>query len=392
MYLLDIVKKNLKILYFVAEPAYFYSHRLHLAIASREAGYTVALSTRIDNNMELIEKFESAGIQVFGLKYFRRATLKPLNQLRALSELYRVYRDYKPDIVHHVALKPVLYGSWVAKICHVPKVINALGGLGYLFTKVPAHQNRLKKEILKKILLPLLKWIFRQKNSTLILQNVDDQQTLLNHKLINPKQTVIIPGAGVDLEKFKVMPFLKTPPIRIVCVSRLLWDKGIGELVHATQILKNKNHNRQTDDIEVVIYGQTDPENPHNISEQQLKSWQDLKLIRWAGHCEDVASAYTACHIAVLPSYREGLPKSLLEAASCGRPIVTTDVPGCREIVQEGKNGLLVPAGNSEALAIALAKLIVSSHLREQMGQAGRLRVEHYFSNKIVQKQTLALY
>lgn len=377
-----------RILYFVAEPAYFYSHRLHLALASREAGYTVALSTRAHCHQDLIQKIESLGVQVFGLKHFRRASLNPLNQLPALAELYQIYKNYKPDIVHHVALKPVLYGSFIAKMCGVPKVINALGGLGYLFT----GKGFLFKEILKKIIFPFLRWVFSQKNSTLILQNPDDQQTLLDHKLIKPGKTVIIRGAGVDLQKFKIMPFAQTPPIRIVCVSRLLWDKGIAELVHAIEILKNKNHTLQTNDIEVIVYGTTDPENPRSISEQQLQQWENLKLIQWAGHCEDIGTAYATCHIAVLPSYREGLPKSLLEAASCGRPIVTTDVPGCREIVQEGENGFLVPAGDSQALADALAKLIVNADLRAQMGHAGRRRVKQYFSNEIIQQQTLWLY
>ncbi|MBP6104093.1 MAG: glycosyltransferase family 4 protein [Gammaproteobacteria bacterium] len=410
--------KQKKILYFVAEADYFCSHRLHIALAALKASYQVALITRC--NTAIQKKLEAFGITVFPLHHFKRGGFNPFHQIRSLLEIYSVYKRYKPDIVHQVALKPVIFGSWIANICGVPRVINALPGLGYLFTdasQVPeipppafayaaAGRPPFRKggEGIKKIgrtlVLRLFKRIFATPNSILILQNTDDQNYLIQQGAIRPEQSVIIPGAGVALDHYKVTPFPPAPPLRIVCIARLLWDKGIGELTEAARILKAAGH-----PCEMILYGRPDPENPSSILEATLQAWEQAGLLRWAGHCEDVAAAYASAHIAVLPSYREGLPKSLLEAASCGRPIVTTDVPGCRAmvqalvhshatsgLVQEGENGFLVPAQDPTALAQALARLIENPELRTRMGLAGRKCVEQSFSEQLVQKQTLTLY
>ncbi len=383
-----------KLLFLVSEDSYFCSHRLSLGKAALKAGFKVAIATRCHNHAEQIQRI---GIEVFPLKNFTRTGLNPFRQLCLIWELYQIYKTYKPHIVHHVAIKPVILGSLIARLCGVPKIINALGGLGYLFTDVedPTKEQTKKQgksKFIKKLLLRQgvsysFKKIFSQANSILILQNQDDLETLIKKKCVSTKQVRIIRGAGISTEDFPMLPFPPSQPIIITCVSRMLWDKGIGELVKAAQILQEKNY-----PIQVILYGTPDPENPASIPLWQLHAWETQKTITWKGHCSNVASAYANCHIAVLPSYREGLPKSLLEAASCGRPIVTTDVPGCRDVVINGDNGFLVPAKDSMALADALILLSQNEALRISMGKKGRERVETFFRDAIIHQQTLALY
>lgn len=366
-----------KILFLVSEDSYFCSHRLNLGRAAQNVGYEVAVATKIT---KFQKKIQDAGITVFPLKHFTRAGLNPIRQCLLLLELRKIYKTYKPDIVHQVAMKPVILGSLVALWCRVPVIINALGGLGYLFIS--------KRGVLQVLACRLFSFIFSRRNTKLILQNDDDLKTLMNAGCISdPKKVSIIRGSGIDTKAFPVTPFPPEPPIIIACITRLLWDKGIGELVAAAKILQEKHIS-----AEIRLYGLPDPENPASITRKQVQAWHDAGVINWQGHCDNVAKAYENCHIAVLPSYREGLPKSLLEAASCGRPIVTTDVPGCREVVQEGENGLLVPAKDSAALANALITLSQNKTLRTEMGHAGSIRVEQYFADKHIHEQTLSLY
>ncbi len=378
------------LLYLVATVNYFCSHRLDLAKAAKRAGFDVAVATRCLHHQKKIEK---AGIQVFPLHYFTRSGIHPWRQYLSLRELYKIYNSFKPDIVHHVAMKPVILGSMIANICKVPRVINALGGLGYLFTdsEPPPFPPFSKGGVYKKILLfltcYLLKILLNKPNTTVILQNQDDLDTLVHTASLKKEKAVLIPGSGIDLNVFPVKPMPAEPPVIIACVSRMLWDKGIGELVAASKILQT-----QHTPAKIILYGEPDHENPAAISKAQLQAWHDAGLIIWRGHCENVAKAYADCHIAVLPSYREGLPKSLLEAASCGRAIVTTDVPGCREVVKNGENGLLMPAKESQALAKALTTLVANQDLRNEMSRQGQLHIKANFSNDIIHQKILALY
>ncbi len=379
-----------KILFFVAEDSYFCSHRLNLAIATRQAGFNVAIATRTHHHTHQIQ---NAGIQVFPLKHFNRSSLNPWKQLCSFLEINKIYQDYKPDIVHHVAMKPIILGSLVAEWCKTQKVINALGGLGYLFTDqskwTSAHSplKKTTKSLLRWIVCRLLNFIFSRPKSMLILQNKDDIETLISLRCLSPKKVTLIRGSGVDTKAFPVAPMPASLPIIIACVSRMLWDKGIGELVEAATMLQE-----QKISAKIVLYGMPDPENPASIDIKQLQTWHDAGIINWQGYCKDTAKAYATCHIAVLPSYREGLPKSLLEAASCGRPIVTTDVPGCREVVENNKNGFLVKVGNAKALYDALIQLINNADLRLVMGENGRKMVELSFSDTIINKQIIKLY
>lgn len=372
-----------KLLFLVSEYSYFCSHRLNLAKAAQKSGFEVALATRCPDHLE---NNHTANIKIFPLRYFTRSGLNPYKQLRLCLELFQIYKIYKPDIVHHVAIKPVILGSFIARWLRIPKVVNTLGGLGYLFTEEQS-EKKLKKTLLRFMTCQIFRVIFSQKNSTLILQNQDDVDILVQKNAVCPKQVVIIQGAGVDMNAFPLKPYPPEPPVIIVCVARMLWDKGIGELVAAASLLK-----KQKVPAKIILYGLPDPENPASIKTEQLQAWHDQKIITWKGYCRDVANVYAQCHIAVLPSYREGLPKALLEAASCGRPIVTTDVPGCKEVVQHQQNGLLVPVKDSKALAQALMRLIQNPKLRLQMGKQGRHRVATYFSDTLIHQQTLAVY
>ncbi len=375
-----------KILFLVSEDRYFCSHRLSLGCAALQAGFEVAVATK---TIKDTQKIQDAGFTLFSLKHFTRAGLNPIQQCLLILELFKIYKSYRPDIVHQVAMKSVILGSLIALWCRVPTIINALGGLGYLFMDSKGGITaKFKKKLLKSLTCRLFRFIFSKSNTKLILQNQDDLDTLMKTHCVSDLQKIsIIRGSGVDINAFPETSFPPEPPVIITCISRLLWDKGIGELVAAAKILQEKNISAK-----VMLYGMPDPENPTSIAQTQIQAWHDSGLISWQGHCDNVAKAYANCHIAVLPSYREGLPKTLLEAASCGRPIVTTDVPGCREVVQDGENGLLVPAKDSEELANALMVLIENKALRLQMGKAGRNRVIQYFSDTLIHEEILKLY
>jgi glycosyltransferase involved in cell wall biosynthesis len=389
--------KPKKLLFFISEDSTFCTHRINLAKQAIKAGYQVAIATRCNQYQALIE---ASGIQVFPLKKSKRASVNPWLQIQSLLELNRIYAEYKPDISHHVAIKPVFLGSIIARVNKVPIVINALGGLGYIFTSSNETKflKKVKKYLLRRSALLFFHWIFSNPNSKLILQNPDDITTLVSSGCIKTDKITLIRGAGVDINAFAAKPPLPRQPdqldqqhlkqpIIISCVSRLLWDKGIGELVDAAKIIKAKGVSAK-----IILYGEPDLENPTSIPLATIQSWHENQIIEWQGHCTDVAKAYAECHIAVLPSYREGLPKTLLEAASTARPIVTTDVPGCKEVVVHQENGLLVPVKNAGALAEALILLCEDAELRQRMGEAGRKRVEQYFADTLIHQQTLDLY
>jgi len=370
--------KRLKLLFLVTEDWYFCSHRLHLAVAAKMAGYDVSVATRVSKHKTIIEE---AGIQLFPLQ-MSRSSMRLGKEICTLKELIRVYRQVRPDIVHHVALKPVLYGSIVARFTRVPHVVNALAGLGFVFSSNKA---------MAKILRPWLRISFRvllnSKGSRIIVQNSDDQYMLVASQTVSPKRITMIRSSGVDIHHFTPLPEPKNGPIVFTLVGRMLRDKGIFEFVEAARILHH--HGAK---FRAVLVGKPDAENPAAIPEAQLHAWQNSGCVEWWGHRDDILQVWKQSHVAVLPSYREGLPKSLLEAAACARPIIATDVPGCREIVQQGKNGLLVPACNAAELADAMCKLLHDVDLRKRMGQAGSSMVKRHFSEQCVADQTLRLY
>ncbi|MBT4879885.1 MAG: glycosyltransferase family 4 protein [Alphaproteobacteria bacterium] len=366
-----------KLLYLIAEDRAVLSHRLNLARTARDQGYDVHIATRTTG---VEGALQDEGFTVHPLRHFRRGKSgNPLRDLRAILELRTLYKRIKPNIVHQVAMKPVLYGTIAARLAGVPHVINALGGMGYLFIS-----PTLKAKLMRVVVKAGFKALLSHKSVRLILQNPDDQRTLKS--VVKPEKVTLIKGAGVDTNLFTPKPEPKGPTT-VVLVARLLWDKGIGELVEAARILKAKHV-----PIRILIVGDPDPENPASIPVTTVRAWEKAGLVEWLGLRHDIAKIYQESHIAVLPSYREGLPKSLLEAAACGKSLIATDVPGCREVVQDGKNGILVPAKESKGLAAAIKKLSESKSLREKYGKASRLRAENEFDADLINSETLALY
>ena len=369
---------RLKLLFFVTEDWYFCSHRLPLALAAQKEGYDVSVVTRVQSHDEIIKR---AGLKVIPLELSRRS-MNPISELQVISRLASIYKAESPDIVHHVALKPVLYGSIAARLAGISHVINAIAGLGFLFSS-----KTLKAKIARPFFLMFFKLLLNRSGSRVILQNADDATLLSNSGVLNEKRIALIRGSGVDTLEYTAKPELDSEPV-VILASRLLWDKGVGEFVDAARLLKEGGLHAR-----FALLGEGDIENPGSISDEQLQSWRDEGVIERWGKKDNMPEVFAQVHIVCLPSfYGEGVPKVLIEAAACGKPIVTTDAPGCRDIVRDGVNGILVPLRDSTAVAEALKKLIESPGLRKKMGKKGRELVEREFSLNKVNNETLALY
>lgn len=366
-----------RLAYFVTEDWYFCSHRLSLAVAAREAGYTVYVITRVAAHGDEIE---AAGLNLIPFDLSRRGK-NPITEANMVRRLARIYKELRPDIVHHVALKPVIYGSIAARIAGVPAVVNAMAGLGYLYSSSDSAAR-----IFRPIFIRLIKLLLSNDRGMLILQNPDDVRVFCDSGVVDRSRVVLIQGSGVDPQQYRSEPEHEGTPI-VLLASRMLWDKGVGEFVRAAEILK-----RSGCDAKFVLAGDIDEENPASISVAQLEAWTECGDVEWWGRCSDMPGLFAKVHIVCLPSYREGLPRVLLEAASCGRPIITTDVPGCREVVTHGENGFLVPVKDEDALADAIRTALDSAELRSRMGQAGRERVQARFAIDKVVADTLAVY
>lgn len=368
-----------KIIFFVTEDWYFCSHRLPLAIAAKKNGYEVIVVTRVNRHGEVIL---SHGFNLIPIN-ISRSSRNPFKELTIIWKILRIYRAQKPTIVHHVALKPVLYGSIAARLAKVPKIVNALAGLGFLFVS--------KQWLVRVLMRPSIEIAFRiflqHRNTRVIFQNPDDMNLLITRRILEPKYAKLIYGSGVDTTVFQpTVEHEKTP--LVVLASRMLWNKGVGEFIETARRLKTMGIRAR-----FALIGEEDLENPASISHNQLVQWQNEGIIEWWGKREDMPHVFSKSHIVCLPTtYGEGIPKVLIEAASCSRPIVATDVPGCREIVHNGENGFLVPAKDIDALVLALKKLIVDPRLRNKMGKIGRIMVEKKFSIEHIIQQTLYLY
>jgi len=365
------------IIYFVSEDWYFCSHRLPIARKALIKGFKVVVVAKVSKYGSVIESegFELAPIEI------QRGGWNLSSEFKTILALYAYYKKYKPDIVHHVAIKPVIYGTIVARVIGSIKVVNAMAGLGFVFIS-----NKKKVKLLRFFIHKLFRFLFNNKNVRLILQNKDDLRYFLKNKLIKKDLVTIIRGSGVDIKKFIPVEECMGIPI-VMLASRMLWDKGVGEFIEAAKILKQEGV-----EARFVLVGDSDPENPASIPNAQLSEWHELGIVEWWGERGNMHEMLTQAHIVCLPSYREGLPKVLLEAASCGKPIIATDVPGCREIVHNGENGILVPLKNSTALASAMKELINNPEKRKIMGINGRRLVENEFSEEIVVSQTLKVY
>jgi len=370
-------KTRPRLLYLVTEDWYFCSHRLPVARAARDAGAEVVVATRVAAHGEAIR---AEGFRLVPLAW-RRGSHAPLAELRAVLEIRRLYARERPDLVHHVALKPVIYGSIAAALAGVPHVVNALTGLGALFIG-SSPRTRVLGRLARLALKPLL----NRAGSRVIVQNADDRRLLEDRGLLRHDRVALIRGSGVDTRRFAPTPEPAGPPVAVLA-ARMLRDKGVGEFVAAARVLKQRGVA-----VRMQLAGPTDPDNPAAIGEATLRSWQAEGIVEWLGPVADMPGLWAKSHIAVLPSYREGLPKALLEAAACGRPLIATDVPGCREIVRQDETGLLVPAKDAPALADAIARLAGDAELRRRLGARARAVAESEFAEAVVVRETLALY
>ncbi len=364
-----------RLLYLVSEDWYFVGHRIDLAKAALEAGYAVAVATRVGEHRDTIL---DAGIELLPLG-LKRSGRNPITELGSVREIARAYRAFKPHIVHHVALKPVLYGALAARLTRVPAVVNALTGLGYAFSSEDA-KARLIRPILER------GYAMALRGSHVILQNSGDLALLATRGIVSEAQCTVVPGAGVRLNEFSPAPEADGEPL-VILPARMLRDKGVIEFVAAARILKNEGVSAR-----FVLVGSPDPENPASIDAAQLRAWIAEGSVEWWGWQADMVRIYRAAHIVCLPSYREGLPKTLIEAAACGRPVVTTDVPGCRDAIIPDETGLLVPARDAKQLAGAIAQLIKSPTLRQAMGRKARTLAENMFSIERIAAETIAIY
>lgn len=367
-----------RLLFVVTEDWYFVSHRLPLAIAALNAGYRVAVATRVQDHATPIV---DAGVKLIALKRWRRSSLNPLLEIAAVVELTRVVRHWRPDVVHLVALKPVLYGGLAARLGGAAVRVNALAGLGYVF---------MQRSPLARTLRPFVKlsfrWTLGGAHAVTIVQNPDDRDLLIGEQLVEASHVRLIRGSGVDLQRFAVTEPPPGPPI-VLLMSRMLWDKGVAEFVAAARQVRGSGV-----DVRFVLVGDPDPENPAAVPCDTLRQWHESGTVEWWGHRADATAILAQANIVVLPSYREGLPKVLLEAAASGRPMIAADVPGCREVVSNGETGLLVPARDAHRLAEAVLELLADPDRCRQMGGRARQLAEREFSVGEVVSATLAIY
>ena len=367
-----------KLLFIVNVDWFFVSHRLPIALKAIDEGYEVHILCATTNKAQYLE---SLGLIVHPF-LFSRSGKNIFSELSAIKRLYKQVKKIKPDLVHLVTIKPVVYGGIVARLTRVPSVVSAISGLGFLFVE----RKDLKSNLLMKVVLFLYRVAMSHPNQKVIFQNPTDMRALVEAGGVSANKVRMIRGSGVDLQQYPMQP----EPIGnlvVIMVARLLKDKGVFEFVEASRAIKSKGIHAR-----FKLVGGPDPDNPESVTDKQVQSWRDEGVIECLGFRSDIADQFSQAHIVVLPSYREGLPKVLIEAAACGRAIVTTNVPGCRDAIEPDVTGILVPARNPEALSEAIEKLISEPHLRQQMGHAGRDLAEREFSIDKVVSTHLDIY
>ncbi|TAN28944.1 MAG: glycosyltransferase [Castellaniella sp.] len=366
-----------RLLFVVNNPAFFLSHRLPLALAAREAGYDVHVATMDGPSV--------AEIRAHGLTHhivpLSRSGTNPWTETKSLWAIWRLLRVLRPALVHAVTIKPVLYGGIACRLAGVPAFVAAISGLGYVFMQTTGARG-----LLRRVALMLYRFALTGRDSRVIFQNAADRDVLVAAGAVRPDQVVMLRGSGVDLDRFAPQPWPEEP-VSICMASRLLRDKGVEEFAAAARMARDRGAT-----LRWRLAGSPDPGNPASVDLALVRGWESAGLLEYVGECTDVAALYAQSHIVVLPSYREGLPKSLIEAAACGRPVVTTDVPGCRDAVEPGVSGLLVPPRDARALADAVLRLADDASLRERMGAAGRALAERDFGLAGVVQAHLDLY
>jgi glycosyltransferase involved in cell wall biosynthesis len=361
----------------VNRDAFFLSHRLPLARGARDAGFEVVVVTGESGSGPAIraEGFEFVPLPI------TRSAINPFADMRTVIALAKLYRRYRPVLVHHSTVKPVIYGSMVARLAGQPGVVNTISGLGYAFTSDDSTAIALR---------PIIRGLWRiallHPRSRTIFQNPDDRADFIRMGLVREDATVLIRGSGIDCSRFHPSPEPMGVPL-VVLPSRMLWDKGVREFVEAARSIRARGIAAR-----FALVGAPDSGNRAAIPEAQLAAWTQEGVVEWWGQRADMPAVLASASVVALPSYGEGLPKVLLEAAAAGRPVVTTDVRGCREVVRPGVNGFLVPPRDSGTLAEAIERLLQSAEVRATFGRAGRHLAETEFAEAVVVKQTLDVY
>lgn len=366
-----------RILFIGNHAGFFISHRLPIACAAEAAGYDVHIATPKSKH---VPRLIAAGLQWHELP-LSRSGLNPMAELATLRRIYRLYRRLHPDLVDHVSPKPVLYGTIAARLARVPAVVNQISGLGHVFSAGGSPTLRALVSAGYRVAL-------RHPNMRVFVESQDHRQLFTRRsRWVSESDCLIGPVGGVDMEVYRPHE-PRSGEVTVLLASRMLYTKGIGEFVEAARIVKAKGLA-----VRFLLVGEPDPDNRKSIPLAELRAWHEEGLIEYRGRTENMPAVFDETDIVCLPTYYgEGVPKVLMEAAACGLPAVTTDWPGCRDVVQDGVNGLLVPIRDAAALAEAIAKLATDPALREAMGARGRERVlAHYATSDAVAK-TLDVY
>jgi glycosyltransferase involved in cell wall biosynthesis len=366
-----------KLLFVVNVDWFFMSHRLPIAMAAQQAGYEVHIAANITDKLSILL---SHGLKVHPLVLVRGG-VGFFNAAHTILDLLCIYKRVRPDVVHLVTIKPVLLGGLVARWLRVRALVTAVSGLGYVFM-ASGFRALLQRALVGRVYALALGHF----NQVVIFQNPDDRNTLMSVTGLPVSKVVMIRGSGVDLAQFVAAPMPTGVPV-VVFPARLLADKGVFEFVAAARLLRDKGVVAR-----FVLAGLVDAANPTSVTQAQLDAWTAEGVIENWGYRNDMPQVLSSASVVVLPSYREGLPKALLEAAACGRTVVTTDVPGCRDAIEPGVTGLLVPVREVAPLAQAIEQLLMNPVLREAMGQAGRRLAEREFDVNAVVDMHLAIY
>lgn len=367
-----------RLLYVVNDAGFFLSHRARLAAAARDNGYEVHVATPAGS---LSPRIVAEGF-VYHPIPMARSGMHPLQELRSISALVRLYRQLAPDLVHHITIKPVLYGGIAARWAGMPASVSTITGMGHVFSD-PALASRVIRTMVKAG----YRLIFLHPNTAVIFQNAEDYKTFTDAGTVRLSDAVIIRGSGVDVaEFFPIDEQVREPPL-VICACRMLKSKGVPEFVAAAQQLRAKGVRAR-----FILVGDSDPDNPASISQSVLQGWNSAGAVEWWGQRNDMSDVIAGANLVCLPSYSEGVPKALIEAAACGRAIVATDIPGCREIVRHEDNGLLVPPRDVPALAAAIERLLNDAPMRARMGARGREIAVAEFSLDRVIRETLDVY
>lgn len=366
-----------RLVFIVNDAAFFISHRLPLALAAREQGFEVHVVTP---EAKASTRIKEAGFTFHAIP-LSRSGKNPIREIKSFIALYRLLNILKPDVLHLVTVKPIVYGGLAARILKVPAVVAAISGLGYVFTSPKLSARCLRAGVSR-----LYRLALGHKRLKVIFQNPDDRQLFLDNKACSLAQTVMIRGSGVDLRAYPVVPE-PCDQVVVAMISRLLKDKGVLEYVAAATLLK-----QQGVQARFLLVGDSDSGNPAFINQSSLARWREEHYVEVLGFRQDIPQLIGETNLVVLPSYREGLPKILIEAAACGRAVITTDVPGCRDAIEVNQTGLLVPVRDTHSLAAAMKRLIENAEYRQQLGTAGRALAEQEFTIEHVVAVHLQVY